>query len=300
MPELPEVEALRLGLESRIIGAKILNIKVKSSMGKIVSSNGTTRKSNPLKVLEFENLPISKKIISLQRRAKNITINLDDGSLFLVHLKMTGQLVFVSSHNEKLIGGHPTKESTETLPHKHTYIIFELTNGTLYYNDVRQFGYMLYFASKANFEKLGHFAKLGAEPLSKNFDFKTFLVNLKGKTGTLKKVLLDQTVVVGCGNIYVDEVCFASGVLPTRQCKSLTPSEIQNLYNNIRRILHHAVEQGGSSVANYLLVDGSRGNYADFHNVYGKSGKPCTICGTTLSSIKFAGRSTVFCDTCQI
>jgi formamidopyrimidine-DNA glycosylase len=299
MPELPEVEALRLGLKSRLVGSKILGIKVKEGMGKLVSSNGTTRVSDPLKILEFENMAIGRIITDLDRRAKNIMIHLDDGSLFLVHLKMTGQLVFVSSDNVKVIGGHPMQESTQDLPHKHTYITLELDTGTLYYNDVRQFGYVLYFPSYTEFQKLNHFDKLGAEPLSQDFDYNTFAKKLKTKKSPLKKVLLDQTVVVGCGNIYADEVCFASGVLPTRMCDTLTRNETQKLYNNIKRILSHAVEQGGSSIANYLLADGSRGNYADYHNVYGKKGKPCVVCGNLLSSSVVATRTTVFCTHCQ-
>jgi formamidopyrimidine-DNA glycosylase len=299
MPELPEVEALRLGLKSRLVGSKILKIKVKDGMGKLVSSNGTTRQPNPLKVLEFENLPISRTITELYRRAKNIMILLDDGALILVHLKMTGQLVFVSSDNVKVLGGHPMQESTQDLPHKHTYITFKLDTGTLYYNDVRQFGYVLYFPSYTEFQKLNHFDKLGAEPLSEDFDYNTFAKKLKTKKSPLKKILLDQTIVVGCGNIYADEVCFASGVLPTRMCDTLTRNETQKLYDNIRRILKMAIEQGGSSVANYLLADGSRGNYADYHNVYGKKGKPCVVCGNLLSSGVIATRTTVFCTHCQ-
>jgi formamidopyrimidine-DNA glycosylase len=299
MPELPEVEALRLGLKSRLVGSKILGIKVKDGMGKLVSSNGTTRVSDPLKILEFENMTIGRIITDLDRRAKNIMVRLDDGALFLVHLKMTGQLVFVSKDNVKILGGHPMQESTQDLPHKHTYITFELDTGTLYYNDVRQFGYVLYFPSWIEFQKLNHFDKLGAEPLSEDFDFNTFAKNLKAKSGILKKVLLEQSVVVGLGNIYADEVCFASGVLPMRGCKSLTRIELQKLYNNIKRILKLAVEQGGSSIANYLLADGSRGNYADYHNVYGKKGKPCVVCGNLLSYELIAARTTVFCTHCQ-
>ena len=297
MPELPEVEALRLGLETRLVGAKINKITVLK--GKIVSSHGTTRVENPLKILQFTTKPVGKKIIALERRAKNIIINLSDGSLFLVHLKMTGQLVFVSSDNEKVIGGHPTQESTQTLPHKHTYIIFELDNGTLYYNDIRQFGYVLYYNNIQEAIDKQHFKTYGSEPLASDFNFNDFATKLKDKPGILKKVLLDQTVVVGCGNIYADEVCFASGVLPSRKCKSLTRPELQKLYNNIKRILHHAVEQGGSSIANYLLADGTRGNYADFHNVYGKKGKQCVICGIPLSSTVLAARTTIFCEKCQ-
>jgi formamidopyrimidine-DNA glycosylase len=295
MPELPEVEALRLGLKKVLVNATIRKISV--SRAKIVSSSGTTRVDNPQKVQDFITIPLGQKIISLTRRAKNIMINLSGGGLFLVHLKMTGQLVFVALTGEQTTGGHPIQN--QDLPNKHTYIIFELDNGTLYYNDVRQFGYVLYYPDSQTLLDTGHFDNLGIEPLSSDFTLEDFESRISQKTGVLKTVLLDQSVVVGCGNIYCDEVCFASGVLPMRKCNTLTKPEIKKLYDEIKRILPLAVEQGGSSVANYLLADGSRGNYAHYHLVYGKKGKPCAVCGRPLSSLKITGRTTVFCEHCQ-
>ncbi len=299
MPELPEVEALRLGLVPRLIGATINKVFVLKP--KLVSSKGTTRQPNPTKVKEFEEDLIGQKIVELTRRAKNIMIHLIGGGLILVHLKMTGQLVFkpLEEDQKNVSGGHPIQESEQNLPNKHTYIIFELDNGTLFYNDVRQFGYVLYYSDLTQLDADKHFDELGMEPLSDDFEINQFVKGLKTKTSPLKTILLNQSVVVGCGNIYADESCFAAGVKPDRRANSLTKKEATKLYVEIKRILNLAVEQGGSSIANYLLADGSRGNYADYHLVYGRKGKSCLVCNTLLESYKLAGRTTVFCPRCQ-
>jgi formamidopyrimidine-DNA glycosylase len=199
-------------------------------------------------------------------------------------------------------GGHPIAETeSNKLPHKHTYIIFTLNNGTLYYNDVRQFGYVLYYRDKSKLEEEEHFVDIGLEPFDKAFTLKYFKESLKGKTTPIKKLLLDQKIVVGCGNIYCDEVLWSSSVLPTRPGRSLKDSEIEKIYKNIIKILDKAIKSGGSSVANYLLADGKRGNYADYHNVYQKDGTKCKFpgCKGIIKKITFAGRGTHFCPVHQ-
>ncbi len=337
MPELPEVESLRRSLEPVLIGSRINKVVVKRA--KIVSSSGTTRQPNPSKVKEFESVLINQKIIGLNRRAKNIIIELESGNCLLVHLKMTGQLVFVGedsgensgenlaqnideswevndyakeiknfeittfrnlTHSKNFVqGGHPIQESEINLPNKHTYIIWELDNGVLYYNDVRQFGYVLFYQSIEEIEATGHFEKLGLEPLDDEFDLDYFGQSLKNKKTVIKKLFLDQTVVVGLGNIYCDEVCFEAGVMPTRIANSLSSKEIAKVYNSIKKIIAKAIDEGGSSIANYLLADGSRGSYAKFHNVYGRKGKNCFICNSVLESCVIGARTTVFCTKCQ-
>ncbi len=298
MPELPEVEALRRSLIPWIIGQKVNLVKV--SLPKLVTSSGTKRESSNQKAQEFEQKITNKTITKINRRAKNLLFEFQDCSLMLVHLKMTGQLVFAPKEKRKtqkqtiIAGGHPIQESEVKLPHKHTYVNFELSNGTLYYNDVRQFGYLLYYDSRETFEKDNHFTGLGFEPLE-DFDFEDFYRLMKARQSPIKKIFLDQSVVVGLGNIYADEVAFYAGVRPTRRGKSLTKKELQKLYEGIKTILPRAVDLGGSSVANYLLADGSRGNYAKEHMVYNRGGKPCYKCGRTLKKIQLAGRTTVYC-----
>lgn len=310
MPELPEVESLRIGLEKVIIGQKIVSIKINNT--KIIS-----KKSTSYNVFEWEKLQIENEktwqnnllgqtFDKTTRRAKNLIITMKNGDLLLIHLKMTGQLVFVPSlekldsnqKNQKsriISGGHPINNLS--LPNKHTHIVFELTNGTLFYNDIRKFGYVYYF-KKGSFDQ-NHFKKLGLEPFDPNFTLDYFSQKLKETKGIIKKVLLDQKIVVGLGNIYCDELCFASGILPQKSVQSLTEPEIKKLYNEIIRIIPLAILHGGSSISNYLLVDGKRGNYADFHLIYGKYGKHCSICNTILQKIKIGGRTTTFCSVCQ-
>ena len=275
---------------------------------KIVSSNSNIRKPDQKKTSEFKNKIKNRKIVDIKRRAKNIIIELDDESIILIHLKMTGQLVYSPSlvgrglggGAKNIIGGHPILDSYKNnLPNKHTHIIFKLDNGTLYYNDTRQFGYVLYYKSMDTAIEKKHFHKMGLEPLDKNFTLEYFKEKILLKNKNLKSVLLDQDVVVGCGNIYADEVCFASSVMPSRIANSLSANEIERVYNNIKDILSLAIKHGGSSISDYLLSDGSRGNYARLHKVYGKAGLACLTCKNILDKGIIAGRTTVFCNTCQ-
>lgn len=296
MPELPEVESLRRSLLPYIINQRINQVEVK--LAKLVSSKGTTRVESPTKTQEFIKGLEKNKITKITRRAKNLIFELENNGRLLIHLKMTGQLVF-KDKNTLISGGHPIQESETNLPNKHSYIVFHLDNGTLYYNDVRQFGYLLYFPSQNTLDQEDHFSGLGMEPLDDNFDEVEFTKRLESQSGILKKVFLEQKVVVGLGNIYADEVCFLAGIQPMRTIKSLKNTEIHKLFESIKFILPKAVDLGGSSVTNYLLADGSRGNYAREHKVYGRAGKECLVCGTILSKTQLAGRTTVYCDICQ-
>lgn len=318
MPELPEVENLRLGLEKRIVGQKIKRVVV--SAPKLVSGAGNIRVSSRAKAAEFVKGLEGETIMTVERRAKNLIFRMKSGKILLVHLKMSGQFVYKENprvilseaknlrrneilrraQDDKTVeGGHPIKLSRSELPNKHTHIIFELSSGTLFYNDIRTFGYLLYFKNQTEFDKQEHFKNIGPEPLSKEFTLEHFENSLKMKNSKLKTVLLGQSVVAGLGNIYADEVCFEAGVRPTRRASSLKEEEVKKLYVAIKRILERAIKVGGSSVATYMLLDESRGNYAREHKVYGKGGESCVNCGKKLKSITAAGRTTVFCVNCQ-
>lgn len=298
MPELPEVEALRLGLEKKIIGSKIIDCKILKP--KIISGKSTNRKPSK-KLLDNFLLGIkNKKIAKIERVAKNLIVEFSDKSVLVVHLKMTGQLVFVGKKKEKVLGGHPITDSyINSLPNKHTCVIFKLDNGELFYNDVRMFGYVLFYKNIMEARESGHFSKIGLEPFGSDFTLVYFKKELKKKNKNIKSVLLDQSIVNGAGNIYSDEICFASKVLPSRICKTLTDPEISSLYKNTKKILDLAIKHGGSSISNYLLADGSRGNYARLHKVYGRASEKCLVCKNILQKEKIAGRTTVFCTHCQ-
>ncbi len=299
MPELPEVENLRLGLVRSIVGQKILEIKVNKP--KLVSGKGTKRVASTQKVKEFIKGVENETFVELDRRAKNIIFKLSHNKILLSHLKMSGQFVYKSfNRKEKIItGGHPIELSEKELPNKHSHIIFKLEHGTLYYNDTRMFGYLLYYKNQKEFEKENHFKLYGIEPLSKEFTLKYLLESLKNKKGKIKIVLMDQKIVTGLGNIYADESLFEARIQPTRSPNSLTKIEITKLRKAIIRILKRAVKVGGSSVATYRLLDNTQGNYAREHKVYGKDGQLCINCETLLKKIKLGGRTTIFCKRCQ-
>jgi formamidopyrimidine-DNA glycosylase len=297
MPELPEVESLRRSLKPYIIGKTIQSITVHKP--KLVSGSGTVRQPLDYKKQEFETNPIGAQITDITRVAKNLILHLSNGQVILVHLKMTGQLVYQDENQNKVLGGHPIQASENQLPNQHSHIIFELNQGTLYYNDVRMFGYVLLYPNLETIYQLGHFDKIGLDPFDSNFTSEYLYKNLKTKKSKLKTVLLNQVIVTGLGNIYADEVCFKASILPTRMTNTLNKKEVSKLYNAITEIIPKAVEMGGSSIANYIMADGSRGTYAREHKVYGKAGNQCVVCDQTLQKTTINSRTTVFCQFCQ-
>lgn len=299
MPELPEVENLRLGLLKVIIGQKIHQVEI--TKPKLVSGNGTLRKASESKKYEFIKGITGERFIGIERRAKNLIFKLSHGKIILVHLKMSGQFVYKpKSYKLKAIsGGHPIELSETKLPNKHSHVIFKLDRGNLFYNDTRMFGYLLYYKDIASFEIKNHFGLLGLEPLSREFTPKYFTKMLKQKTGKIKAVLMDQKIVTGLGNIYADESLFESNIRPDRRASSLSVQEIHKLHKAIKRITKRAIKVGGSSVATYRLLDNTRGNYAREHKVYGKGGEKCITCGKILKKIVIQSRTTIFCPNCQ-
>ena len=189
------------------------------------------------------------------------------------------------ANGETISGGHPIELSEKQLPNKHSHIIFELEGGTLYYNDTRMFGYLLYYPSAAAFEAENHFGMLGIEPLDRGFTAAYLKDALVGKKGKIKAVLMDQKAVTGLGNIYADESLFAAGIRPDRSAASLTFREIKKLHTAIQDIIRRAIGAGGSSVATYRLLD--------------ESGTPCPRCRRPLQKTVIQSRTTVFCPHCQ-
>ncbi len=298
MPELPEVENLRIGLERVLVGQKILGIKVEKP--KLVSGRGTKRTASLKKKLEFIDGLRGEHFLCVERRAKNLVFKLSHDKIVIVHLKMSGQFAYKPFKIGKQIsGGHPIELSETELPNKHTHVTFELEKGMLYYNDTRMFGYLLYYPNTKAFEAEKHFATYGLEPLSKEFTVKYFTDSLKTKKGKIKAVLLEQKIVTGLGNIYADESFFEASIRPDRSPATLSKLEIQKLHKAIVRIIKRAVRVGGSSVATYRLLDDTRGNYAREHKVYGKDGELCVNCKKSLVKTVIAGRTTIFCSHCQ-
>jgi formamidopyrimidine-DNA glycosylase len=281
MPELPEVESIKKGLQATIINRVIKHTTIFKP--KIVSSSSNIRTINELKVDEFQVNTIGATILNVSRVAKNLIIELSTGIL-IIHLKMTGQVVYGNN-----------------LANKHTCIDFILDDDAhLLYNDIRQFGYVLYFPSYEVAMSQGYLQGYGQDPYTQKLFPKVIHARLSKIKKPIKSVFFDQKVICGLGNIYADEVAFDSGILPTRIASELSAKEVEVLTSSITRIIHDAVSKGGSSISNYVLADGTRGTYANYHKVYGRKNQVCVKCLNLLSNTKVNARMTVFCSICQI
>ncbi len=300
MPELPEVETLKRELNKVLIGLEIKDTQV--LWAKTVG---------PFSPNEFLKQIKGKKIKEVRRRAKMLFIDFEGDLALAVHLKMTGQLIFVpacprtvlrgSSRTvlgQAVLGGHPDDQMLEKQPSKYTRLIFEFTDKSkLYFNDLRKFGWV----RLADDKQIGKLVEnIGPEPLSPIFT-PSLLAEIfkKYKNRTIKQILLDQTLIAGIGNIYADEACFLSKFLPTRKVSTLKPAEIKNLRDNIIKVLKLSIQKKGTSSRNYRRSDGTRGGFVPHLNVYGREGEPCKVCGRPIQKIRHAGRGTHFCASCQ-
>jgi formamidopyrimidine-DNA glycosylase len=283
MPELPEVETIRRGLEKELVGHKILNVQVRVPKLLFGSPKDLT----------------DQKILEITRRAKILIWRLENGFV-AIHLKMTGQLIFVpkNAQEKTFIGGHPDKLYGGKLPHQYSHIIITFDNGILYFNDLRKFGWIKVLANSEDLKKeVGH---LGPEYDWPEFSFDYFQsAILRRAKSPIKQVLLDQTIVAGVGNIYADETLFCAKIQPTRSVGSLTESEINTIYKCIPKVFQLALKYGGTSSRDYRQVDGSQGTYLKVAKVYGRQGLPCRVCGTPILRIKIGARSSHYCPTCQ-
>lgn len=286
MPELPEVETVKRGLSKLIIRKQIT---------KATSDNF---KSFPNLPPEIKAFLLGAHIVAVRRRAKVIIIDLDTNYSLVVHLKMTGQLVYRGEENWG--AGHPNDSLIGDLPDKTTHAELEFSDGSkLFFNDQRKFGWMKLLATPL-VEDLPFFQTVGPEPLTKQFTAEVLAKRLQRRAKScIKAVLLDQTTVAGLGNIYVDESLFLSRIHPETLTAELTSEQIERLTDNIKQVLQQSIDAGGSSSRNYVDADGKRGNYLDGAYVYGRAGLPCRLCGTPITKLKVAGRGTHICPVCQ-
>jgi len=282
VPELPEVETVRRELEKRIVGKKIAKIEVlekKQFLG------------DPKKV-------VGREIKSIWRRAKVLVIDIN-GLILLVHLKMTGQIIYLSNKKRLVSVGHPLPFILNQLPNKTTRLVINLDDSSrLFFNDLRKFGWFKLLTKKQAEVELADF---GPEPLGKDFTLRYFINSLGRTRRVVKMALLDQRLVAGIGNIYASEVLFAARVSPRRQANSLSDQEISRLYRAIKEILSEAIDYGGTSAADqaYVRPDASPGRYQNKLGVYQREGKPCYSCGGIVKKIKQNNRSTFWCPGCQ-
>lgn len=272
MPELPEVESIKRTLEKKILGKKITGVKIFWSPA-VVSLPGK----------DFAGLVKDRVIEGLGRRGKYLLIYLSGGLTMIIHFRMTGRLIY-----------YPENCSAD----KHTHAVFSLDKGEMHYSDIRKFG-RIQIVPAHDAAGLPSLAKLGPEPLDEEFTLDRLRNLLMGKKTQVKGALLDQKVIAGLGNIYVDEALFRAGILPDRQTSSLQPSEIKRLFKGIVEVLQEGIEARGTSFRDYRDADGNKGLFQETLRVYGRGGLECKNCGQILTRQKIAGRTTVFCRKCQ-
>jgi formamidopyrimidine-DNA glycosylase len=286
MPELPEVETIKIGL------AKLLPGKV------IADVWHDWPKSFPNAPTDVARFMVKAKVLNVRRRAKVLIIELSSKYSLVIHLKMTGQLVFRGEQN--FGAGHPNKDLVGDLPAKSTRVVIDFTDGSkLFFNDQRKFGWMRLMPS-VEVPEIDFFKKVGPEPLEDNFTVEMFLERvLRRKNAPIKAVLLDQTVVAGIGNIYADESLWSAKIHPSTPVSKVPRTKLVSLYNCVREVMNLSISKGGSTDRNYVDAEGKRGSYLSFANVFRKQGQPCPRCGTVIEKIRVAGRGTHICPNCQ-
>jgi formamidopyrimidine-DNA glycosylase len=280
VPELPEVETVARDLRPLVVGATITGART--------SWARTLRSHTPE---AFAEAVAGRRIEGVGRRAKQIVVELSGDAALTIHLKMTGQLFVVPA---------------ETPEDPYTRLVLELADGReVRFRDIRKFGKIgLYGRDPVSGELVGEvggaaiFAALGPEPLDPAFSVREFRRRLRRRSGRLKPLLLDQSFVVGVGNIYADEALWASRLHPLRTAGTLRPADERHLYESIRTILTEAIERRGSSIDDYTAPDGD-GSMQERLQVYQRTGEPCPRCGRPLKRIVVGARSTHFCSWCQ-
>lgn len=289
MPELPEVETIRMGLDQSLPTQIIAGVSV------------LWPKSFSANTEHIKRYVVGQKISALERRAKVLIIKLNNEYALMVHLKMTGQLVLVPVSGDRFAGGHPTTSMIKDLPDSSTRVVIELASGDkLFFNDQRKFGWIK-LLKQDEIEQDSLVSRLGPEPLSEQFELAGFRAVIRRRARSpIKAVLLDQTTVSGIGNIYADESLHLAKIHPARLSGSLKGAETKQLHEAIKIIMGKAIGYGGTSFTNYVNALGLRGNYLEHARVFRRQGKACPECGTIIEKIKVVGRGTHVCSQCQV
>jgi len=290
MPELPEVETIKLQLQKFLVGLPRGGAVRGHKIEKV-------QVNYPKIFIGDKNKAIGTRILGIRRFAKVLSIDLDNGFSIVIQIKLTGQLIYrgpdLSSKgqlSEKVTGG---------VPGKHTHVIFYLDKGgILYYNDVRKFGRISVVKTK-DVEKTGFVGKLGPEPF-KDLTLDYFKDVLSKTSRAIKVVLMDQTKIGGVGNIYANDALWLAKINPKRPSLSLSPNEQKELYDAIHKVLKEGLKYGGASELAFVTPDGSEGNYQNHTLVYGRDGEFCDRCHKVkILKIFLGGRGTYFCPACQ-
>lgn len=287
MPELPEVETVRRGLSELIVHKTVADV------------THDTPKSFPNTDASVSSFLIGSEIMAVRRRAKVLIVDLSTNYSLLIHLKMTGQMVFVAP-DVRFGAGHPNNSLIDQLPDKSTRVTITFDDGAqLFFNDQRKFGWIKLLPT-LEIPNTDFMKKVGPEPLVEDFTAEQFAARFKRRAKTsIKAAMLDQSVVAGVGNIYADESLWGANIHPARFVNTITEQEFETLYHELRDVMNLAIEKGGSSNHTYVNAEGKKGSYMNFARVFRREGLPCPRCGTIIEKIRVAGRGTHVCPFCQ-
>lgn len=273
MPELPEVETVKRGLEPNILGKQIvgadvyrrdLRIEIPSTLEKELTG---------------------ARIDSIKRRSKYLLIDYGKKNLLVIHLGMSGKLLYSK------VAGYKKQ--------KHDHLKIKLNDDNIIiFNDARRFG-LVTLIEKDSLNEHKLFSHLGAEPLTDGFNGQYLQEKLKNKTINIKQAIMDSKNLVGVGNIYASESLFRTGINPQKNANKISLKKLNELANNIKQVLSEAIESGGSTLRDYVRSDGDVGYFQHNFRVYGRENQPCVICSTPIKRIVQQGRSTFFCPKCQ-
>ena len=277
MPELPELETIRRGLKQFILKKDIKKIEI-------------------LCAKSFVGLPPKGKVKDIRRFGKALILDLDNNLSLMIHLRMTGQLIY--DGKERYAAGHPSENFVAKLPNKQTRVIISFTDGTLYFNDQRKFGFIKVIKT-TDVERDSFIQKLAKEPWQMTAPELYEKLQHHPKS-PIKAVILDQSIICGLGNIYADEALFDAKIHPKRKAGTLTKNETKKLLASACDVMQKSIDSGGSTMATYVKADGTRGDYLEkFAQVFRREGQPCPRCGTIIIKTKVAGRGTHLCPRCQ-
>ena len=278
MPELPEVETVRRGIEDTVIGRRISEVKV---LGR-----RTVRRQSPA---ELTDRLLGRRFVAARRRGKFLLLSLDDGAVLVVHLRMTGQLLFFDTKDKPPLAAH-------------THLTVALDDGSeLRFVDPRTFGEWFVTSGLDDRGVPLELEHLGRDPLLEGLPSAYLASRFAARRARLKALLTDQSVIAGIGSIYADEICFRAKLRPDRLGGSLTPAELASLARAARSVLGEAVKSRGSSLRDkrYRDVAGELGSYQGRHAVYDRAGEPCPRCGRAVVRLKIGARSAYCCEGCQ-
>ena len=242
---------------------------------------------------------VGATVTKVRRRAKVLLIDISSDYTLVTHLKMTGQLVYVGA--ERFGAGHPNESLIGVLPDKSTRVTLTFSDGShLFFNDQRKFGWMRLMPTIA-VPEIDFMKRVGPEPLEDIFTSTEFIPRVRRRANTsIKAAILDQTVLAGVGNIYADESLWGAKIHPATLVKHVTDEKLALLLQEIKDVMHTAIEKGGSTDRNYVNAEGKRGSYIDFARVFRREGLDCPRCGSTIEKTRVAGRGTHFCPVCQV